>query len=81
MHEAKEWGGTVHPVECLNTDEQWCKDFAKYTLALAEGSAKDKENLEYQLTAEDYLAMPKLLMEDDGMHQQGIGNSAPNGSK
>ena len=77
VHAAKEWGGSVHPVDCLNTDEQWCRDFAKYTLALAEGSAQDKENLEYQLTPSDYLAMPTLLMDDDGMNQQGIRNGTP----
>ena len=60
--EAKEWGGNVYPVECLNTNEQWCKDFAKYVLAQAEGSAQDKEDIEYQLAAEDYDHMPELAM-------------------
>ena len=59
---AKEWGGTVHVVECLNTDEQWCKDFARYTYAQAEGSAQDKEDLEYPLESSDYEAMPPLAM-------------------
>lgn len=66
VNDAKEWGGTVHVVECLNTDEQWCKDFARYTYTQAEGSAQDKEDLEYQLTAADYERMPPLEMEDDG---------------
>ena len=34
--EAEEWGGNIYPVECLNTDEQWCKDFALYTFTQAE---------------------------------------------
>jgi ferrochelatase len=66
VNEAKEWGGTIHVVECLNTDEQWCKDFAKYTFTQAEGSAQDKEDLEYQLDASDYAAMPPLEMKNDG---------------
>ena len=66
VNDAKEWGGNVYPVECLNTDEQWCKDFARYTLTQAEGSAQDKEDLEYQLVAEDYEQMPPQVMEDDG---------------
>ena len=60
--EAKEWGGNVYPVECLNTNEQWCKDFAKYVMTQAEGSAQDKEDIEYQLKAEDYDQMPELAM-------------------
>ena len=67
LEEAREWGGNVHPVECLNTNEQWCKDFALYTFTQAEGSAQDKEDLEYQLTASDYVSMPPLKMEDDGL--------------
>ena len=60
--EAKEWGGNVYPVECLNTNEQWCKDFAKYVMTQSEGSAQDKEGIEYQLKAEDYDHMPELAM-------------------
>jgi ferrochelatase len=60
--EAKEWGGNVYPVECLNTNEQWCKDFAKYVMTQAEGSAQDKEDIEYQMKAEDYDHMPELVM-------------------
>jgi len=65
--EAQEWGGNIYPVECLNTDEQWCKDFALYTYTQAECSAQAKEDIEYQLTAEDYDTMPPLEMEDDNM--------------
>ena len=62
VHEAKEGGGNIYPIECLNMDEQWCKDFAKYTFTQAEGSAQDKEDIEYQLKASDYEAMPPLAM-------------------
>ncbi len=64
--DAAEWGGTIHPVECLNTHEQWCKDFARYTVTQAEGSAQDKEDLEYALQASDYDQMPILKMDDEG---------------
>jgi ferrochelatase len=60
--DAKEWGGNVHPVECLNTNEQWCKDFAQYVFVQAEGSAQEKEDIEYQLKAEDYDHLPALAM-------------------
>ena len=60
--DAKEWGGNVYPVECLNVNDQWCKDFAKYVMTQAEGSAQDKEDIEYQLRPEDYEAMPELSM-------------------
>lgn len=62
--DAAEWGGTIHPVDCLNTDTQWCKDFARYTLTQAEGSAQDKEDLEYPLQASDYEQMPVLVMNE-----------------
>ena len=67
LNDAKEWGGNIHPVDCLNVDEQWCKDFARYTFTQAEGSAQDKEDLEYALTASDYSHIPPLEMDDDGM--------------
>jgi len=63
VEDAKEWGGNVYPVECLNVYEQWCKDFAMYTFTQAEGSAQQKEDLEYQLEASDYEKMPQLTMD------------------
>ena len=63
VEDAKEWGGNVHPVECLNVNQQWCKDFAMYTFTQAEGSAQQKEDLEYQLDASDYENMPQLTMD------------------
>ena len=49
--------------EKLKTKQkQWCKDFAKYVMTQAEGSAQDKEDIEYQLKAEDYDQMPELAM-------------------
>ena len=66
VNDAKEWGGNVHPVECLNSNQQWCKDFAKYTFTQAEGSAQDKEDIEYQLKASDYDQMkPQVMKTDD----------------
>jgi ferrochelatase len=66
VNDAKEWGANVHTVDCLNVDEQWCRDFAKYTLTQAEGSAQDKEDIEYVLKPEDYEEMPPLSLGDDG---------------
>ena len=62
VNDAKEWGGNIYPVECLNTNEQWCKDFAKYTLTQAEGSAQDKENIEYVVDSKYYKKMPQQVM-------------------
>ncbi|MEC7986216.1 MAG: ferrochelatase [Myxococcota bacterium] len=82
FHEAQDWGGNIHTVDCLNVDEQWCKDFARYTFTQAEGSAQEKEDLEYQLQASDYANIPPLEMEDDGMSfiAQTIGQSVPKGA-
>ena len=62
--DAKEWGGNIHTVDCLNVENDWCRDFAKYTFTQAEGSAQEKENLEYQLVSSDYASMPPLVMEE-----------------
>ena len=62
VEDALEWGGNIHPIQCLNINEQWCKDFANYTFIQAEGSAQDKENIEYILSDEDYEEMPEQKM-------------------
>jgi ferrochelatase len=62
VNEAKDWGGNIYPIECLNTKEDWCKDFAKYTFTQAEGSAQDKEDIEYQLDKKFYEKMPQQVM-------------------
>ena len=62
VNEAKELGGNIYPVKCLNADESWCKDFAKYTFIQAEGSAQDKENIEYQVEKKYYQKMPQQVM-------------------
>jgi ferrochelatase len=69
VNDAKDWGANVHTVECLNVDAQWCRDFAKYTLTQAEGSAQDKEDIEYILKPEDYEEMPPLSLGDDGFQR------------
>lgn len=69
VNDAKEWGANVHTVDCLNVDEQWCRDFAKYTFTQAEGSAQDKEDIEYLLKPEDYEAMPLQKLGDDGFQR------------
>ena len=62
VNEAKDLGGNIYPIECLNTKENWCKDFAKYTFTQAEGSAQDKEDIEYQLDKKFYEKMPQQVM-------------------
>tara|TARA_Y100001958_G_C21232759_1_gene558693 strand:- start:165 stop:1283 length:1119 start_codon:yes stop_codon:yes gene_type:complete len=62
VEEAKELGGNVYPVECLNTNKDWCKDFAQYTFTQAEGSAQDKEDIEYKLEKKYYQEMPQQVM-------------------
>ena len=62
VNEAKEWGGNIYPIECLNTKKDWCKDFAKYTFIQAEGSAQDKEDIEYVVEKKYYEEMPQLEM-------------------
>ena len=62
VQDAQEWGGNIFTVECLNADAEWCKDFALYTFIQAEGSAQDKEDIEYQLSTKDYEKMPVLIM-------------------
>ena len=62
VNDAKEWGGNIYPIQCLNIEEQWCKDFAKYTFVQAEGSAQEKEDIEYTLSVRDYKKMPTQVM-------------------
>ncbi len=62
VNEAKEWGGNIYTVECLNTNKDWCKDFAKYTFIQAEGSAQDKEDIEYKVEKSFYDQMPLQVM-------------------
>tara|TARA_B100001996_G_C18318226_1_gene461475 strand:- start:180 stop:542 length:363 start_codon:yes stop_codon:yes gene_type:complete len=62
VSEAKELGGNVYPVECLNTNKNWCKDFAKYTFIQAEGSAQEKEDIEYQVDEKYYKKIPQQIM-------------------
>ena len=68
VEDALEWGGNIYPIECLNVDGKWCKDFAKYTFVQAEGSAQDKENIEYILSDEDYEKMPILKMKSSDIN-------------
>jgi protoheme ferro-lyase len=62
VNEAKKWGGNIYPVKCLNTNTNWCKDFAHYTFVQAEGSAQDKEDIEYKVEDKYYQKMPQQIM-------------------
>ncbi|MBB43410.1 MAG: ferrochelatase [Rhodospirillaceae bacterium] len=61
--DTKTWGGRLHPINCLNSDKKWCEDFARFLFIQAEGSAQEKEDLEYRLSVEDYKTMPNLSFE------------------
>lgn len=59
--ELQEVGGKVQFIPCLNTDEQWCKDFANLIYHHAESSKKEIEQEYYHLDKEkDYKDMPAV---------------------
>ena len=62
VEDALIWGGNIYPIECLNINQKWCEDFAKYTFIQSEGSAQEKEDIEYILSEQDYEKMPKQKM-------------------
>ena len=62
VEDALIWGGNIYPIECLNVNQKWCEDFAKYTFIQSEGSAQEKEDIEYILSDQDYEEMPKQKM-------------------
>ncbi len=62
QEDVKEYGGVIHHVPCLNTDEKWNKDFAEYVECLANEESKIS-NLEKEIKEEDYMEMPNQEME------------------
>jgi ferrochelatase len=53
-HTAKEAGGDVHVIPCLNDDDSWCKDFAGFVenQCLADSDTREKDF--YTLEKNDY---------------------------
>jgi len=47
--ELSEFGSEVSVVPCLNTDESWCEDYAKYIQTQIYGSEQDKRDLSYTI--------------------------------
>lgn len=60
--EAKELGGEIQFIPCLNEEDQWCKDFAQFVENQCESHAVDKARDYYYLKEEDYIDMetPKM---------------------
>jgi ferrochelatase len=60
--EADELGGNIQFIPCLNEEDQWCKDFAKFVENQCEAHAVEKARDYYYLKEEDYKEMeaPKM---------------------
>lgn len=50
-------------IECLNTDDQWCRDFAKYVDTMVAGSYSDKKEIFHEVPQAAYAEMPEVKME------------------
>lgn len=57
--EAREHGGKITLVSCLNTDDQWALDFKNYLQSVVGGQRRE---VEYQLKREDYMEMKEQKM-------------------
>ncbi len=51
---AHEHGGDTHFIPCLNDDDKWCKDFAKFIENQCLADVTTRENDFYELTPADY---------------------------
>lgn len=52
-HEVKEKGGTLVSVPCVNTDEQWVRDYAHFINTYANGTHAEREKLFYDIHVEE----------------------------
>lgn len=50
-------------IRCLNTDDQWCRDFAKYVDTMVAGSYSDKKEIFHEIPQAAYAEMPEVKME------------------
>jgi len=57
--EAREWGGEILFVPCLNDQDKWCHDFAKFVENHVEADAETKAQDYHTLNDEDYKHMSK----------------------
>lgn len=63
--EAKEWGGEILFIDCLNDDERWCQDFAEYIYRHVEASADERAQDYYTIEEKDYAVMPAVTMKSE----------------
>lgn len=64
QEEVEPIGGHIHFIPCLNTDEQWAKDFAEFIQVTATGSNEQKQAIEYTIDKKkDYQEMEQPTME------------------
>ena len=66
--EVKEAGGELFFVECLNDDEQWAKDYARFINTFCHGSKKELDGLFYQTDVKALeRELPKQWDDDEPM--------------
>jgi ferrochelatase len=63
--EAHEWGGEILFIDCLNDDEEWCKDFAHYIHRHVESSAADRALDYHTMPNEAYQEMPAVTLKNE----------------
>ncbi|CBW26948.1 ferrochelatase [Halobacteriovorax marinus SJ] len=63
--EAKELGGEIQFIECLNDDKKWCEDFSHFVENQCEGSGETKAQDFYYMQKEDYKQMEKPSMKSE----------------
>lgn len=68
--EAKELGGEILFIDCLNDDENWCKDFAEYIYRHVEGSGDERAADYYTLEEKDYTQMPEVVMKSEPLPKE-----------
>ncbi|MDD0853225.1 ferrochelatase [Halobacteriovorax sp. GB3] len=68
--EAKEWGGDVHLIPCLNDDDKWCDDFAGFIKNQSLADVKTRKEDFYQMEKDTYMDMPQQEMKAEPLSDQ-----------
>ncbi len=63
--EARDLGGNIQFIECLNDDDKWCEDFASFVVNQCEGSGDIKAQDFHYMKKEDYKFMEKPTMKSE----------------
>jgi ferrochelatase len=71
--EAHEWGGEILFIDCLNSDETWCKDFAGLIYRHVEGSGEERARDYYTIEEKDYTVMPEVTMKSEPLTPEARG--------